>query len=449
MENGDKLREVLKEELEKVKISADERKELEKVSMAVIAEVERKVKKKKINASVFVGGSLAKNTLLRKKNQDIDLFLRFDKSYSEEDINKAMRKVFFFFRVPGYKIKLKKLHGSRDYVRIDFKGGGKEISSLSVEVVPTLKISKPEEARNVTDLSYFHVNYLKESIKKQKGLADEIILAKAFCHAQNVYGAESYINGLSGYALELLVVHYKSFINFLEETSKMQANERVVIDTERQYKSQQEALDSLNLAKKQSPIILIDPTFKDRNATASLSSETLEKLKRGARAFLKNPSIEMFEEKKIELEWLKTQALKAEGKVLVLEIKTNKQAGDIAGTKLLKFSKVISREIAKNFDVLGERFDYMDGKKASIYYVIKRKKEIIFKGPLVTNKIAVDGFKKEHPVWHTIGEGNKKRICASKDPRIEPKKMIKEFKKNNKKLLRQMSIVKMKVVKVY
>lgn len=445
----EKLKEVLKEELEKVKISADERKELEKVSKAVIAEVEKRVNKRKIEASVFVGGSLAKNTLLRKKNQDIDLFLRFDKKYSEEEMNNVMRKVFFFFRVPGYRMKLKKLHGSRDYIRMDFKRLGGGVQSLGVEVVPTLKISKPEEARNVTDLSYFHVNYLKESIKKQKGLADEIILAKAFCHAQNVYGAESYINGLSGYALELLVVNYKSFVNFLEEISKINIHEKVVIDSEKQYKNQQDALDSLNSAKKQSPIILIDPTFMDRNATASLSRETLEKLKKGAHAFLKEPSIESFDEKKIDLEWLKEQSLKVGGKVLILEVKTNKQAGDIAGTKLLKFSKVISREIVKNFDVLGEKFEYDEKKKARVYYVIKRKKEIIFEGPLITNKVAVEGFKKEHPVWHTIGEGNKKRVCASKDPRIEPKKMIREFKRDNKRLLRQMSIVKMKVVKVY
>ncbi|MBD3252791.1 hypothetical protein GF386_03610, partial [Candidatus Pacearchaeota archaeon] len=54
----------------------------------------------------------------------------------------------------------------------------------------------------MTDLSYFHVNHILKKIKKNKNLSDEIRLAKKFAYSQNCYGAESYIHGFSGYALE-------------------------------------------------------------------------------------------------------------------------------------------------------------------------------------------------------------------------------------------------------
>ena len=67
--------------------------------------------------------------------------------------------------------------------------------------------------------------YVKELLirkKKIKGkILDEIRLAKAFCHANGCYGAESYIKGFSGYALELLVYHYGSFQKFVKAITKL------------------------------------------------------------------------------------------------------------------------------------------------------------------------------------------------------------------------------------
>ena len=56
---------------------------------------------------------------------------------------------------------------------------------------------------------------------RSKKILDEIKIAKAFCHANNCYGAESYINGFSGYGLELLVYYYGGFLRFIKAVSKM------------------------------------------------------------------------------------------------------------------------------------------------------------------------------------------------------------------------------------
>ena len=78
--------------------------------------------------------------------------------------------------------------------------------------------------------------YVVQGIKN-KSILDEIKIAKAFCYANNCYGAESYVQGFSGYALELLVYYYGGFINFLRAVSKEKANnkEKIVIDIEKNY----------------------------------------------------------------------------------------------------------------------------------------------------------------------------------------------------------------------
>ena len=66
----------------------------------------------------------------------------------------------------------------------------------------------------------------------------------------------------------------------------------------------------LNSAKLNSPIILVDPTYKQRNALAALSDETFEKFKSACKKFLKNPSLKSFEIKKTNLERVKVDAKK-------------------------------------------------------------------------------------------------------------------------------------------
>ncbi|MFA6023427.1 MAG: nucleotidyltransferase domain-containing protein [Candidatus Pacearchaeota archaeon] len=427
---------VLSEEIRRVKISSDEKKYLEKLGGEVVKQIQKKLKRKKIDASVFIGGSVAKETVVRKKNYDIDIFIRFNKKYSEEQIKKMMFWLFFLFRIRGIKLKIRKIHGSRDYIRIIFK----KDKHVMAEIVPTLRISSPEEGRNITDLSYFHVEYIRNQCKKNKNISDEIILAKSFCHGQKCYGAESYINGFSGYALELLVCYYGGFLKFLKEAANAQG--QIIIDPAKHYKTRAEVLEKLNAAKKQSPIIIIDPTFKERNAAVALSKETFNRFKKAAAVFIENPSNEYFEHKKADLGKLREHAKENEGIFGIIELKTNKQPGDIAGTKLIKFSKVLLREIERYFEVLKEEFEYHGEKKAHMYLVLKKKNEIVTVGPALNYKEAVINFKKAHPIWY-VEDGHIK--CAHSTD-IKLKYVLKRFKKSNKKQIKEMAIKRIRVV---
>jgi len=430
------MRKILKKELEKIKISDEEKLHLDKLSQLAANTIKLKIKRKSISAEVFVGGSLAKNTIIQKKEYDIDIFVRFNKNYSEKEIQRLMRKIMFWFKVKGFKTYKKKVHGSRDYYMVKLK----PFHRISFEIVPSLKISAPLEARNITDLSYFHVEYINKYLNKNKRIADEILLAKSFCHAQKCYGAESYIRGFSGYAIELLICHYKTFAKFLREIEK--AKEQIIIDPEKHYKNKQEILANLNESKKHSPIILIDPTFKERNATGALSKETFEKFQKSAREFLKNPSEKFFEYKGIDVQLLKEKAQEKKGIFAVFEFKTNKQAGDIAGTKLLKFSKLFSREIAKHFKIEDVEFAYYGAQTAEIYYVLERKKENVVVGPSIHHKVAAEGFKAKHKIWY-VEEG---KIKTMKRTDLSVKEFLKEFKKMHKSTMRQMGVKKARIV---
>src|SRR3989344_6716886 len=274
---------ILKEVLEKISPSKEELESMKCIIDDFKKSVENKIKEFRINAEVFVGGSFAKKTIIRKDVYDIDFFIRFDKKHKE--ISELTRRI-----LGNYK--KKEVKGSRNYFIID-KG------HFFIEIVPVLKVSNPRKSENVTDLSYSHVNYIRKKIKNPK-ILDEIKLAKAFCHANDCYGAESYIKGFSGYAIELLVYNYGSFLNFIKTFEKIQS--KSVIDIEKHYKNKNEVFMDINASKLHSPVILIDPTFKGRNALAALSYETLEKFKKICKEFLKNPSEKFFEEKKLDLE---------------------------------------------------------------------------------------------------------------------------------------------------
>ena len=118
----------------------------------------------------------------------------------------------------------------------------------------------------------------------------------------------------------------------------------------------------INESKLQSPIILIDPTFKQRNALAALSKDTFDRFKKECEKFLKTPSIKSFESQKTDLEKIKKDARKNKFEFILLKATTNRQEGDIAGGKLLKFYNHLESEITRVFEIKKKGFNY-NGKK--------------------------------------------------------------------------------------
>ena len=418
---------ILKEVLQNVSPDKEELKEINIKLAVFLKELEQNRKKLKINAEIFVGGSAAKGTIIKKDKYDIDIFVRFDKKYLKQNLSDLTARIIG-------KSRAERIHGSRDYFRID---AGK---NLFFEVVPVLKIKTPKEAENVTDLSYFHVNYVKRKLKGN--VLDEIKIAKAFCHATGCYGAESYIKGFSGYAIELLINHYKSFSKFLTEISKVKEGEKLIIDTEKHYKKKSQIMMDVNGAKLGSPIILIDPTYKQRNIIASLSDETFKRFQKEAKDFLRKPSLNAFEVKTLNFEELKKNASKKGYKFILVEVKTNKQEGDIAGSKLLKFYNHLTTQIERYFEIKNKGFDYSQGKTAKYFFVVKSKGEIIAKGPEIKDKKNVDAFKANHKKTF-ISKG---RIYAKDKIDFKLKDFIVRWKSSNIDRIKEMFILSLRIL---
>ncbi|MEK6895594.1 MAG: nucleotidyltransferase domain-containing protein [Nanoarchaeota archaeon] len=423
-----KINEIFEDVLEKNKIPESEKKFIKQELKSFGDKLEKNITSKKIKAEVFFGGSFARDTMTKREQYDADVFVRFDKQYKKENLTEMLEKIL----KPNPNLKL--IHGSRNYFKL------KASENFEIEIIPVLKISKPEEADNITDLSYFHVNYIKRKMSEK--IKREVIIAKVFCQANHVYGAESYIQGFSGYALELLMIKYKSFLNFLKEVNKIKNNGKLIVDIEKHYKNKNQIMMDLNESKLGSPIILVDPTYKQRNALAALSLETFNKFKEEARKFLKVPSAEFFKERKVDVEKIKEDAKKKKEDFIFVEIWTDKQEGDIAGSKLLKFYRHLLIEIERFFDVKNKGFNYNGKHAARFFFAAQKKKEIVVGGPMTSDKKNVKAFQKRHKVTYT----KKGRFYAKEIVELNLKRFIDKWKKKNANKVKGMYITEIKIL---
>src|SRR3989344_3478225 len=203
------------------------------------------------DAKAVLGGSVAKGTWV-KGNPDIDIFVQYPLKYKDKDISSLLEKdIKKLFKDAS------KIHGSRDYFKIDY-------SDYTFEVIPVLKVSSPEKAENITDATPFHTEWVKE--KANEKLQDEIRLTKAFMKANRVYGAESYIKGFSGFVSEILTIEYGSFQKLISSVIRWKSGEIIGNKT---------AAKKLNKSKI-GPLIVVDPTCPSRNAAAALSEKKLK-----------------------------------------------------------------------------------------------------------------------------------------------------------------------------
>src|SRR3989344_8066674 len=110
------------------------------------------LKKIKIpSAKAVLGGSGAKNTWL-SGSTDIDIYVKFNYSKYKNKSDEISDILYKYLRK---SFKITRLHGSRDYFQA-------KIKSYTVEIVPILDIKKSSEAKNITDVSQLHVDYVRK-----------------------------------------------------------------------------------------------------------------------------------------------------------------------------------------------------------------------------------------------------------------------------------------------
>ncbi len=402
------MEEILEKALEKIKPTKEEISKVNSIANNII----NKIKIKKAKAEL--GGSGAKDTWLTKEN-DIDIYVKSDlKTYENKDISSILEKVL------KKHFNVTRLHGSRDYFQLTQKG-------FTIEIIPIFDIKNVNQAKNITDISPFHIRWVK---KYNKG--DEIRLVKAFCKAQNCYGAESYIKGFSGYVLEILTIKYNGFNNFVKNVAKWK---------DKEFIGNQNYIKKLNKSKKESPLVLIDPVDPNRNTAAALSREKYNELIKACKTYLKNPSIKFFEKKEFDLNKLKSKY--KDKKIIILEVEPLKGKKDVVGAKLLKCLNYIAKKLKLNdFKLLS--YNWVWDNKAIFWYILDKKplsKYREHKGPPITNKIGLDNFRKK---WKNYKIKNNYVYVKIKRDFTNANNIIKNIIKNDKNIKIMVKLVKFK-----
>lgn len=360
---------ILKEVIKDIRPGREEEKKANEIVWGVLNKINRKLK----YGRAILGGSGAKGTNL--KSFDIDIFVKFDyKKYSGKSgmISDILEKTLKTFR------NAERLHGSRDYFQI-------KVDNFTVEIIPILGIKNPGMAKNITDMSPLHADW----VLKHRKFQDEIRLTKQFCRAAGAYGAESYLQGFSGYVCEILTIHYGGFLKLLRAATKWKGHE--VIDIKKFYKGK-DVFKLMNLSKLQSPIIVIDPIQKDRNAAAALSREKLAIFVEAARKFLKKPSKDFFTEKSM-LE-------NAKGNVIAFRITPLEGKADAVGAKILKCVEEIERIVGKSgFTLLKKGWEWnREGDAAAVFFLKENSlgRLKVIDGPPLDRKQHVERFRSKY-----------------------------------------------------
>ena len=370
------IKSILNEVLEAIQPDRNYEKEIFERLDAIIKKINRNQK----DFKAVLGGSGAKGTWL--KTFDADIFVLFDygkykgKSHELSGIlEKTLKKKFK---------NIIKLHGSRDYLQI-------RENSFTFEIVPILKIKKAEQAKNITDVSPLHSNW----VRKHKKSVNEIKLTKQFAQAQNVYGAESHIKGFSGYVCEILTVYYGSFLNLMKNAAKW--DDKAVVDAEKYYRGI-DVFKVVNVSKLISPLIVIDPVQKDRNAAAAMSIEKFEAFKKAAKEFLKNPSKDFFAKKSLKALFLELKGKNK--KLIVIEACPLTGKTDVVGSKLMKIFGFLKQQLEnEEFKILKSEWEWNRHSNSFFYFLFDKKslpKTAEIEGPPLGMAQHVENFRKIH-----------------------------------------------------
>ena len=325
--------------LQKIKPSRSENKQLLTKAEKVLKIV------KKFHKNCLLGGSVAKGTFLRN-SCDLDIFLLFPKKIKLENQLPLLEKIAMAI---GKKAEIS--YAQHPYIKTKFEG-------IDVELVPAFK-TKPPEILSAADRSRWHLKFVNKFSETKK---DQIRIFKQFCKGIGVYGAETKTEGLSAYAMEVLVHKNENFIDTLND----------ILSTTW-------------------PIHQQDPIDNNRNILASVSKEKFELLKLASRLYLTNPNKKFFFPEKIKI--LKRTKCK---KCVLIEI----EKPDMIKDAMWGWAKRKSKKIKVQAEIFGyfcEKKEVFVDKK--VWILMKFNKLRILKremrGPLANHKNAKN-FKQVH-----------------------------------------------------
>jgi tRNA nucleotidyltransferase (CCA-adding enzyme) len=260
--------------LEQVRPTDEQVKKLEQVTRDLSARVRDIGQYFEINVEPFLAGSVAKDTHL--KDPDVDMFILFPTDVPMEELTEK-----------GLAIARSIIDGEEKYAQHPYLQGTFE--GFSVDMVPAYKLKNTKSLMTAVDRTPFHVKYVKNTLLKEQH--DEVRLFKQFLKGIGKYGAEESIQGLSGYLVELLVIHYGTFHAALKGLAAYVPGTR--LDTFHLMRDE-DVPDLEEVGTFEDAMIFIDPVDYKRNVGSPVSLDTLGYTIQAAREYLKRPRMTFF-----------------------------------------------------------------------------------------------------------------------------------------------------------
>ncbi|MGC8937159.1 MAG: CCA tRNA nucleotidyltransferase [Candidatus Methanomethylicaceae archaeon] len=266
------LREVLEEVRNRVRPSPEDRKKIMRVVERIKCNIEEEAKAKGLKVRVEVEGSLAKDTWVAT-DKDIDIFIIFPRGTSKEVVKEVGLELAKSGVGEGWRLG----YAEHPYVEACVEG-------YTVDIVPGVEIGEGERPVTAVDRTPLHTKFVVSRL--DESMRDSVRLLKQFMKGIRVYGAEIKVGGFSGYICELLVINYGNFEEVLRQAAKWR--HKTVIDYMKYY-GEGEAERVFD-----SPLVVIDPVDRRRNAAAAVSLQCYTTFIAAAGRFLEKPSMEYF-----------------------------------------------------------------------------------------------------------------------------------------------------------
>jgi len=293
-----RLEEVLSRALRLVKPSRREEERLGKVVDEALRLAREEAEGVDGIVDVTLEGSAAKRTWIRGR-EEADIFIHFEAGVSRERLEECIIQI-------GSNV-IRRMGGRPMLMYAEHPYVEGVVDGVTIDVVACYRVEPPNWI-SATDRTPYHTRYVLENLRP--GQEEEVRLLKGFMLGCGVYGAEIKIRGFSGYLAELLTLSYGSFIKVLEAASSWRPP--IILDPAGHYKSREEVLDVF----RDSPLIVIDPVDRSRNAAAAVSETKLSEFMLAAKLFLRNPSIRFFTRRRRRIRVAELRRM-AEGRSIV------------------------------------------------------------------------------------------------------------------------------------
>jgi tRNA nucleotidyltransferase (CCA-adding enzyme) len=335
--------------LEKITPTKEYRLKLESTIKNIKLQLGKEIRERNLPASIELVGSTAKDTYL-KNDLDIDFFLKFPANIPKEEIAKNTLLI-------GKKIlkETEESYAEHPYIRGFF-------DKYNVEIVPCYKIENAKQKLSAVDRTPLHTKFVIENLGESQ--KSDVRLLKQFLKGIKCYGAESEIEGFSGYLCEILIIKYKSFKNLLIDSKNWKKGKKISLKKEKSPDFD-------------TPLIFIDPVDIKRNVASALSIEKFRLFIKASSLYIKKPSKNFFFPNKIE-PWSLSKIINVlnEQNFLFIGIKIDKP--DIIPENLYPQVRKASRSIyeasnREGFKVHEVDF-HIDEMEKKIYFIIKTEK---------------------------------------------------------------------------